>query len=244
MTTETRRCKVFFPYYSKHMSAEDTLVPPPWQKRAKYVVFCSRGCTRRNLYVYVENCQHADKNSSTMDLRSPHRINPRPIRFVSGKANKCRWRLRMYQVDPWSRRREIARGVLRSPPKPEKKVYFLPSGRDWFFFVVCFLLTREQIYLYQMPGRRPPRVTGRVVNAVTWRWVGAPYERTSFRICDAVVTFFDRCLSRTRNLAASNWTFGWVFLRPILAQHLARNDFFRFFLEKFATFFFLKILCS
>ena len=65
----------------------------------------------------------------TIDLRSRHGRNPRPTRFVSGKANERRWH-RKYQVDTWPRRREVARGVLRSSPKPEK-VLFLPSGRDW-----------------------------------------------------------------------------------------------------------------
>ena len=58
--------------------------------------------------------------------------------------------------------------------------------------------------LYQTPGRRPPPITGRFVNAVTRGWVGAPYERAPFRSHGAVVGFVDRCLSRTRNLAASN----------------------------------------
>ena len=58
--------------------------------------------------------------------------------------------------------------------------------------------------LYQTPGRRPPRITGRVVNAVTRGFVGAPSERAPFRFHDAVVGFVDRCLSRTRILAGSN----------------------------------------
>ena len=33
---------------------------------------------------------------ATIDLRSGHIINPRPTRFVSGKANECRWRPRRY----------------------------------------------------------------------------------------------------------------------------------------------------
>ena len=58
------------------------------------------------------------------------------------------------------------------------------------FFVVCFLHTGELIFLYQTPGRRPSRITGRVVTTtVTRRWVGATNERTSFRIHDAVVFF-------------------------------------------------------
>ena len=73
----------------------------------------------------------------TVDLWSRHGINPRPTRFVLGKANKCRWP-RRYQVDPWSRGREVARGVLRSSPTPEKKVYFLPSKRDRDFLSPVF----------------------------------------------------------------------------------------------------------
>ena len=42
------------------------------------------------------------------------------------------------------------------------------------------------------------------VNTVTRGWVGAPNGRARFRFHGAVVGFVDRCLSRTRNLAASN----------------------------------------
>ena len=65
------------------------------------------------------------KNSSRDDrLRSRHRSNPRPTRFVSAKAGECRGRPRIYQVDPWSRGRELGRGVLRSSPKPEQRPIF------------------------------------------------------------------------------------------------------------------------
>ena len=75
---------------------------------------------------HVENCQHADKKTAhaTIGLRYRHRSNPRPARFVSGKAGKCRCRPRRYQLDPWSRGREVARGVLRSSPKHEKRPIF------------------------------------------------------------------------------------------------------------------------
>ena len=66
--------------------------------------------------------------------------------------------------------------------------------------VVCFLHTREQMCLHQTPGRRPSRITGRVVNTVTRPWVGAPNERTSCRVHDAVVGFVDR---RHRGLGIS-----------------------------------------
>ena len=75
--------------------------------------------------------------------------------------------------------------------------------------------------LYQTPGRRPPRMTGCLVNAVTRGWVGAPNERTPCRFHGAVVVFVDRCLSRTRNLAASNYfllSFSPADLGPTSAQ--------------------------
>ena len=58
---------------------------------------------------------------ATIDFRSRHRSNPRPTRFVSGKAGECWWSPRRYQVDPWSRRRAVARGVQRSYAKPKKR---------------------------------------------------------------------------------------------------------------------------
>ena len=47
-------------------------------------------------------------------------------------------------------------------------------------------------------------ITGRFVNTVTRGWVGAPNERAPFRFYGTFVGFVDRCVSRTRNLAASN----------------------------------------
>ena len=58
--------------------------------------------------------------------------------------------------------------------------------------------------LYQKPARHPPRITGRFVNTVSIGWVGARNERAPFRFHAADVDFVYRCLSRTRNLAASN----------------------------------------
>ena len=86
-----------------------------------------------------------------------------------------------------------------------KKGLFFAIGEGLRIFVVYFLHTREHIFLYQTPGRRPPRITGRVANTVTRRRVGAPNEHTLFRIHEAVVGFVDRCLS---------WT-------PLRIKHLA-----------------------
>ena len=85
-----------------------------------------------------------------------------------------------------------------------KKGLFFAIGEGSTIFVACFLHSSAQMCLYQTPGRRPLPITGRFVNTVTRGWVGAPNERAPFRFHGTVVGFVDRCLSRTRNLAASN----------------------------------------
>ena len=88
-----------------------------------------------------------------------------------------------------------------------KKNLFFAIGEGSRIVVVCFLHTSGQTFLYQTPGWRPPRITGRVMNTVTRGWVGVPNERTPL-FHDAVVGFVDRCLSRTPNVAASSQAFG------------------------------------
>ena len=138
-------------------------------------------------------------------------------------------------MDPWSTEREVARGVLRSSPKPAKSLFFA-IGEGSRICVACFLHSSAQMCLYQAPGRRPPRITGRFVNTVTRGWVRAPNERAPFRFYGAVVGFVARCLSRTRNLAASNniWlSFSQADLGPSSAQEL----FFSGFLKSLKLFF-------
>ena len=83
-------------------------------------------------------------------------------------------------------------------------MFFLAIGQESSFFVACFLQSGAHMFLYQTPGRHPPRITGRFVNTVTRRWVGAANERSPLIFRGAVVGFADRCLLRTRILAASN----------------------------------------
>ena len=55
----------FFQKECFQRTAEDILVPPLWEKRGKNIVFCLlflNGCRRRNLFFLVASCQHADKN--------------------------------------------------------------------------------------------------------------------------------------------------------------------------------------
>ena len=85
-----------------------------------------------------------------------------------------------------------------------KKGLFSAVGEGSIIFVACFLHNSDQMCLYLTPGRCPPPITGRFVNSVTRGSVGAPNGRAPFKFYGAVVGFVDRCLSRTRNLAASN----------------------------------------
>ena len=54
-----------------------------------------------------------------------------------------------------------------------KKYLLFAIGEGSRNFVACFLRSSGQMFLYQTPGRRPPHITGRVVNTVTRGWVGA-----------------------------------------------------------------------
>ena len=85
-----------------------------------------------------------------------------------------------------------------------KKGLFFAIGERSIIFIARFLHSSAQMCLYQTSGRRPSPITGRLMNTVTKGWVGAPNERAPFRFHGAVVGFVDRCLSRTRDLAASN----------------------------------------
>ena len=57
-------------------------------------------------------------------------------------------------------------------------------------FVARFLHSSAQMCLYQTPGRRPKRITGRLVNTVTRGWVGAPI------MTQLLVPLIDVCLGR------------------------------------------------
>ena len=81
---------------------------------------------------------------------------------------------------------------------PNLKKGLLFAIGEWSrFLVVCFLLTSDQVFGYHTPRRRPPRITGRVVNTATRGWVGATNERAPFRFHDAVVGLsIDVCQGR------------------------------------------------
>ena len=121
---------------------------------------------------------------------------------MSGKAGEFRRRPRRYQVDPWSRGRQVA-GVQRSSAKPEKRPIFCHRrGIENF----CRLFSTQQCPNVFVSDAWPAPATYHrsFVNTVTRGCVRVPNGRAPFRFHGAVVRFVDRCLSRTWNLAASN----------------------------------------
>ena len=151
------------------------------------------------------NCQRADRNQlvrrSTLYLNidaahgQPTRCPARPTSINDGLED-IRWIHRLGGESLPA----VSYGIL---PNLKKKLFF--AIRDgWRSFVFCFVQTSGQMFFYHTPGQLPPHDTGHGVKTMTLGWVGAPNERTPFRIHDAIVGFVDRCLSRTRNLAASN----------------------------------------
>ena len=83
-------------------------------------------------------------------------------------------------MDPWFRGREVARGGLRSSPKPEKN-YFVPSERNRVFLSSVFDTPVHKCVCIRRLAGTPPCITGRVVNTVNRGWVEAPNERSPFR---------------------------------------------------------------
>ena len=139
-------------------------------------------------------------------------------------------------MDPSSRGREVARSVLRSSPQPEKGIFLAIGEGSRIFSRLISTQQRRNVFLYQTPGRRPPPITGRFFNTVTKGWVGAPSRRTPFRFHGAVVGFVDRCLSRTRNLAASNKNLA-EFSQADLSPRSALELFFSGYLKSLKLFF-------
>ena len=88
-------------------------------------------------------------------------------------------------MDPWTKGRELAGGVLWYPPNLNKTSIF--SFLDgWRSFGLGFEHTSGQLLFYHTCGHLPPNDTGRGVKTVTLGCIGAPYERTLFIIPDAV----------------------------------------------------------
>ena len=142
-------------------------------------------------------------------------------------------------MDPWSRGRKVARGVLRSSVKPVKTPIFA-IGEGSIIFFACFRHSIAQMCLYQTHGRRPPPTTGCFVNTVTRGSVGAPNERALFRfLARSLFLSIDVCrVLRISPLRTNIWlTFSQADLGPTSAQGL----FLVFFFEHSETFFFEDI---
>ena len=121
--------------------------------------------------------------------------------------------------------------ALFSNPK-KQKLFFAIRDRSRNS-VIGFAHTSGRLLCYHTPDQRPPRVTGHCVSTVALAWVGAPNERTLSRIHEAVVSFVDRRLAKTGDLAA--WNFRLSFeadLGPTSAADLGFSGLF----QKFGSF--------
>ena len=154
MLTETLSCKNSFPNYLLEQAPETgrhsrILVPPLWEKWEKKKCFVFF----KAFFFHVVNCHHAHQQlHSTIDLRSRHRINQRSARFVSDKASEGG--SRRYRVDPSSRGRKVARGVLHSSPNPAKSFLFC-FCRDFHAAFFSYGVVR---YSAVLPNRTAPYV--------------------------------------------------------------------------------------
>ena len=100
MLMETRCCKGFFPNYSKMKLAEDALVPPRWGKRKinvcfKYYLFTRLHAADLVLSRWKWSTHWSKTAHATIDLRSRHRMNPRPTRF------SAHYRPNVFVPDTW-----------------------------------------------------------------------------------------------------------------------------------------------
>ena len=102
----------------------------------------------------------------------------------------CVWG--QYQADPWSRGREVARGVQCSSLKPGKGPIFCHRRGIEIFCRLFSTQQRPNVFVSEA-SRRPPPITRRFVNTVTRGWVGAPNGRATFTFHGAVVVFVARC---------------------------------------------------
>ena len=84
MTMETRCCKLFLPNCSKIQSAEDTLVPPLWEKRGGGMFVLVHAAARGG------SCAFTLKIVNTLIKKSPRDDRPSISTSNQAKANPLR----------------------------------------------------------------------------------------------------------------------------------------------------------
>ena len=143
-----------------------------------------------------------------------------PIRV--GRGQWSRWQPRRYEGDPWSRGREVAPCVLRSSPTTRKNYFCYRRGIE----ILCRLFFSHQrpSVFFQTPGRRPPYVTGPSCDHCD-----SGVDRSLYRARPVQIPWRSHRCCRSMSVRNSKfrrfkWSV-WVFLRPILTQHLARSCF-------------------
>ena len=123
-----------------------------------------------------------------------------------------------------------------------KKGRFFAIGESSRNFVACYSLQQRPNVFVSDAWPAHTTYHRSFCEHCDQRWVGAPNEHAPFRFHGTVVGFVDRCLSRIRNLAASNKHLVEFFSGRSRPNIGPGTIFFGVF-DKFETFFF-EDLCS
>ena len=159
-------------------------------------------------------------------------------------AGECRWRPRKDQVDPWSRGREAARGVLTSSPKHGKRSTFCHRrGIEKFRYVFS---TRHGPNVFVSDAWPAPATYHRsFCENYLWPESGSELVTSAPRLdfmAQSLVVSIDVC--RWLGISPLRINIWLGFSRPILAQDLpTSNDFFRVFFQGLKLFI-SEDLCS
>ena len=158
---------------------------------------------------------------------SGHTIKPRATRFVSGKANRCRWRPRRYHVDLlWDETLPTASyAVLLN-----RTIFFGLQRSD--FFNASFPHTRRQMIRYRTPpGAR--HVSNAVIRTMCPE--GGSEPLTSAPSSESMTQSFDSSIDDNRGLSFSLIrTFDWFFSGRFSTKICSAVSSFRLFFERFA----------
>ena len=173
--------KFCFKKYCFQETAEDVFVPPLWDLKNMFFIylfiFFQTAAQAAQFVFFVATCQHAaHKNhlvrweTFDLDIDSAH---DRAAWCRARPASIREWWPRRYQVDPWSRGRELLPAASYSLLPHLKNTYFLPfeTDREILSSVLCASVAN---CILRNAWPAPATYHRHGVKTVTLGWVGAP----------------------------------------------------------------------
>ena len=183
MTMETRCFKVIFPKYSKKRNRLKIRSYRRYGEHGGKKMFIFLGFFFTLLCLYAAelalsrwklSTRWSKTAHATIGLRSRHRSNPRPTRFVSGKAGECRWRPRRYRVIRGLGGEKLPAALNALLPNLKKGLFFA-IGEGSRIFVACFLPgTQQRPNVFVSDAWPTPATYHRSFCERCDRWVGRP----------------------------------------------------------------------